>query len=42
MLAARNGAALDQVAREIEASSGLALAVVTDVAVWNQVERLAE
>ncbi|WP_036172740.1 SDR family oxidoreductase [Massilia sp. 9096] len=42
VLAARNGAALDAVAREIEASGGQALAVITDVAVWSQVERLAE
>lgn len=42
VLAARNGQALDDVARQIEASGGRALPAVTDVAEWLQVERLAQ
>lgn len=42
VLAARNGPALDDVAQQIEQSGGRALAVVTDVAEWLQVERLAQ
>ena len=42
VLAARNREALEHVARQIEASGGQAHVVVTDVAVWPQVEHLAE
>jgi len=42
VLAARNREALEHVARQIEASGGQAYVVVTDVAVWPQVEHLAE
>lgn len=41
VLAARNDAALQQVAAEIDASGGKAHVVVTDVAEWEQVDRLA-
>ena len=41
VLAARNEAALQEVASEIEGSGGKAHVVVTDVAEWDQVERLA-
>lgn len=41
VLAARNGEALDEVAREVERLGGTAQVVVTDVAEWDQVERLA-
>lgn len=41
VLAARNREALDHVAAQIDASGGRALVVVTDVAVWSQVEHLA-
>lgn len=41
VLAARNGPALEDVAREVEQAGGKALAVPTDVAEWLQVERLA-
>jgi NAD(P)-dependent dehydrogenase (short-subunit alcohol dehydrogenase family) len=42
VLAARNREALEHVARQIEASGSQAHVVVTDVAVWPQVEHLAE
>ncbi|MDN4055857.1 SDR family oxidoreductase [Massilia sp. YIM B02763] len=42
VLAARNRDALEHVATQIEASGGQAHVVVTDVAEWPQVERLAE
>ncbi len=41
VLAARNTEALDEVARQVESRGGRALAVVTDVAQWGQVQRLA-
>jgi NAD(P)-dependent dehydrogenase (short-subunit alcohol dehydrogenase family) len=41
VLAARNEAALEEVAREVERLGGRAHVVPTDVAVWEQVERLA-
>ncbi|TQK02835.1 SDR family oxidoreductase [Herbaspirillum sp. SJZ107] len=41
VLAARNREALEHVAAQIEASGGKAHVVVTDVAVWAQVEHLA-
>ncbi len=41
VLAARNGAALAEVAAQVERNGGRAHAVVTDVAEWSQVERLA-
>ena len=41
VLAARNVTALRETAREVEAAGGTALAAVTDVAEWSQVERLA-
>jgi len=40
-VAARNGEALDEVVREIDRLGGHGLAVVTDVAEWEQVESLA-
>ncbi|HET8522908.1 MAG TPA: SDR family oxidoreductase [Thermomicrobiales bacterium] len=40
VLAARNEAALHEVAQEVERLGGKALIVVTDVAEWDQVERL--
>jgi len=42
VLAARNREALEHVAAEIEAGGGRAHVVVTDVAEWRQVERLAQ
>ena len=42
VLAARNEEALRTAAREVEAEGGRALVVATDVAVWEQVYRLAE
>jgi short-subunit dehydrogenase len=42
VLAARNETALNEVAKEIEALGGQALPVITDVAVWEDVQRLAE
>lgn len=42
VLAARNGPALEDVAQQIGQAGGRAFAVVTDVAEWPQVERLAE
>lgn len=42
VLAARNGTALQEVAREVERLGGKAHVVVTDVADWPQVERLAQ
>jgi NAD(P)-dependent dehydrogenase (short-subunit alcohol dehydrogenase family) len=42
VLAARNGEALADVAREITRAGGAAHVVVTDVAEWDQVERLAQ
>jgi short-subunit dehydrogenase len=42
VLAARNRRALESLARQIEGEGGEALVVVTDVAVWSQVARLAE
>ncbi len=42
VLAARNAQALDQVAKDIERAGGTARVVVTDVAVWEQVDRLAQ
>ncbi len=42
VLAARNEVALGEVAREIERLGGIALVVVTDVAEWEQVDRLAQ
>jgi NAD(P)-dependent dehydrogenase (short-subunit alcohol dehydrogenase family) len=42
VLAARNEAALREVAKEIERLGGVAEVVVTDVAEWPQVERLAQ
>ncbi len=42
VVAARNQAALDSVAQEIEQAGGTAQAVVTDVADWAQVTRLAQ
>jgi NAD(P)-dependent dehydrogenase (short-subunit alcohol dehydrogenase family) len=42
VLAARNKAALHEVAREVERLGGIAEVVVTDVADWPQVERLAQ
>jgi short-subunit dehydrogenase len=42
VLAARDGEALREVAREVEAAGGRARAVPTDVAEWDQVRRLAE
>ena len=39
-LAARDGNALDALAREIEAAGGQALALTTDVTVWPQIEGL--
>ncbi len=41
VLAARNETALESVAKEVERTGGRAHAVITDVAVWEQVERLA-
>jgi len=41
VLAARTGAALREVAREVERLGGRACVVATDVAEWDQVERLA-
>lgn len=41
VLAARNEEALQEVAREIQCSGGLAQVVVTDVGKWYQVKRLA-
>lgn len=41
VLAARDGDALQEVAREVELAGGRALAVPTDVAEWPQVEALA-
>jgi len=40
-LAARNDTALKEVAEEIRRSGGKAQIIVTDVAIWDQVERLA-
>ena len=40
-LAARNDTALKDVAEEIRRAGGKAQVVVTDVAIWDQVERLA-
>jgi short-subunit dehydrogenase len=42
VLAARNEAALHEVAKEIDRLGGVAQVVVTDVAEWPQVERLAQ
>jgi short-subunit dehydrogenase len=42
VLAARNQQALDEAAREVERLGGTAHVVVTDVADWPQVERLAQ
>ena len=42
VLAARNQAHLEQVAKEIEQVGGRAQVVVTDVGEWDQVERLAQ
>lgn len=42
VLAARNEEALDEVARQVERLGGKAHVVVTDVAEWEQVERLAQ
>jgi len=42
VLAARNEEALNNVAKEIEALGGRALPVVTDVSVWEDVQRLAD
>jgi short-subunit dehydrogenase len=42
VLAARNQRALDEVVREIERLGGTALAIPTDMAEWEQVNRLAE
>lgn len=42
VLAARNREALDEVAKQIERLGGKAYVVVTDVAEWEQVERLAQ
>lgn len=42
VLAARNEIALNEVAREVEAAGGRALAVTTDVAEWEQVKHLAD
>lgn len=42
VLAARNGEALEEVARQIRERGGQALVVVTDVARWEQVTRLAD
>jgi NAD(P)-dependent dehydrogenase (short-subunit alcohol dehydrogenase family) len=42
VLAARNEAALHEVAKEIDRLGGVAQVVVTDVAEWSQVERLAQ
>lgn len=42
VLAARDEAALNEVAEAVEAAGGRALAVPTDVADWPQVERLAD
>src|SRR5688500_15306563 len=42
VLAARNEAALHEVAKEIERLGGIAEVVVTDVAEWPRVERLAQ
>jgi short-subunit dehydrogenase len=42
VLAARDEGALNDVAREVERVGGRSLAVVTDVAEWPQVERLAK
>lgn len=41
VLAARNGEALEEVAGQVRARGGSALAVVTDVALWEQVAHLA-
>ncbi|HOQ99266.1 MAG TPA: SDR family oxidoreductase [Anaerolineae bacterium] len=41
VLAARNGQALQEVARQITATGGRALAVVTDMADWAQVQQVA-
>ena len=41
VLAARNEEALNEVARQVRERGGQALIVVTDVGVWEQVERLA-
>jgi len=41
VLAARNEVALEEVKREIERLGGQAHVVTTDVAMWDQVERLA-
>lgn len=42
VVAARNGSALDDLVEAIERRGGLGLAVPTDVAEWDQVERLAD
>src|SRR5690348_8030828 len=42
VIAARNGAALDSAAQEIERMGGRALPVITDVSEWSQLERLAQ
>ena len=42
VLAARNKPALESVAKEIERLGGRAVAAQTDVAVWDQVQRLAD
>src|SRR3954454_6447028 len=42
VLAARNEGALQEVAKEIERLGGKAQVTVTDVAEWDQVERLAQ
>ena len=41
VLAARNEVALQEAAREVEHAGGIALVMPTDVAKWEQVERLA-
>ena len=41
VLAARNGEALEEVARQVRERGGQALAVVTDVSLWEQVSQLA-
>ena len=42
VLAARNQEALEEAARQVEAAGGVALPVVTDVANWEEVKRLAD
>lgn len=42
VLAARNSAALEEVAGQIEGAGGRALVMVTDVARWQEVSRLAD